>query len=322
MEGALGRMTDTFTIIAPVFIIMMLGYGLGKTKLFPEGASAVLISFVWYVAIPALMFRALAPKGLPSPDELIFVATYYGSLYFIYMLAMLFACGIFKLSKAEQGTFALTTCFANGGFIGIPILEGAYGPEGVRLLLVLLSFHTLTLIPVTTFIVERAQRDGHDGPGLIVRTFASVRQNPILVALVSGLIWSALSLPFPHWLDKVLELPANSAAPTGLFAAGLALSNVRIAGNLSHSLLSVALKLFLLPLVVFAVAHHLLGLPAIWVGVSTLMASLPSGMVAYSFATQYGVGARRAATAVLISTGTSAVTLSAVLLFLQSGGFL
>lgn len=315
-------MAEIFTIIAPVFLIMMLGFGMGKTRLFPEGGSAVLITFVWYVAIPALMFRALAPKGLPSADELIFVATYYSSLYFIYILAVFLTRNLLKLSHAEQGTFALTTCFANGGFIGIPILEGAYGEEGVRLLLVLLSFHTLTLIPVTTFIVERAQRRGDEGPGLIARTFDSVRQNPILIALVSGLIWSALSLPFPYWLDKVLELPANAAAPTGLFAAGLALSNVRIAGNLSHALLSVALKLALLPLVVFCVANYLLDLKAIWVGVSTLMASLPSGMVAYSFATQYGVGARRAATAVLISTGLSAITLSAVLLLLKSGGFI
>jgi len=52
------------------------------------------------------------------------------------------------------------------------------------------------------------------------------------------------------------------------------------------------------------------------------MAALPSGMVAYSFATQYQVGARRAATAVLISTGVSAVTLSAALLLLQIGEFL
>lgn len=310
-------MADIFTIIAPVFLVMILGFGMGKTRLFPEGASAVLISFVWYVAIPALMFRGIASKDLPSADELIFVATYYSSLYFIYILAVFLTRNLLKLSHAEQGTFALTACFANGGFIGIPILEGAYGEEGVRLLLVLLSFHTLTLIPITTFIVERAQHKEGEGPGLIARTFDSVRQNPILIALISGLTWSALSLPFPYWLDKVLELPANSAAPVGLFAAGLALSNVRIAGDLWHAILVVFLKLIVLPATVFCVAHFGLGLPKIWVGVATLMAGLPSGMVAYSFASQYGIGARRAATAVLISTSLSVVTLTIILLLLK-----
>lgn len=316
-------MADTFTIIAPVFLIMMLGFGMGKTRLFPEGASSILITFVWYVAIPALMFRALAPKGLPSADELIFVGTYYGCLYFIYFLAVLLTRNFLKLTHAEQGAFAFVTCFGNGGFIGIPIMEGAYGEEGVRLLLVLLSFHTLTLIPLTTFIVERAQQSENGASGsLLARTFDSVRQNPILIALVSGLIWSALQLPFPYWLDKVLELPANAAAPTGLFAAGLALSSVKIAGKLNHAMLSVFLKIVALPFVVFIVAHHILALKAIWVGVATLMAAMPSGMVAYSFATQYGVGARRAATAVLVSTGLSAITISIALTLLKSGGFI
>jgi len=312
-------MAEIFTIIAPVFLIMMLGYLLGKTKLFPEGSSAILIAFVWYVAIPALMFRALAPRDLPSSDELVFVATYYGCLYIVYVLAMLLTRRLFGFTSAEQGVFSLTTCFVNGGFIGIPIMDGAYGPEGVRMLLVILSFHTLTLIPITTFIIERGEKPENAGPGLLVATFNSVRQNPILIALVLGLIWSALSLPFPEWLDKVLELPANSAAPVGLFAAGLALSNVRIAGNLQHSMLSVALKLLVIPLLVFSVAQYGLALKPMWVGVATLTAALPSGMVPYTIAMRYGIGARRAATAVLISTGLSAITLSAVLYFIRNG---
>ena len=312
-------MADIFTIIAPVFLVMMLGYLLGKTRLFPEDASAILITFVWYVAIPALMFRALAPRDLPSSEELVFVGTYYGCLYIIYLAGMMLTRRLFDFSPAEQGVFSLTTCFVNGGFIGIPIMDGAFGPEGVRLLLVILSFHTLTLIPITTFIIERAQKISSEGPGLLRVTFNSVRQNPILIALLAGLAWSALALPFPRWLDKVLELPANSAAPVGLFAAGLALSHVRIAGNLQHSMLSVALKLLAIPLLVFVVSHFALGLKPMWVGVATLTAALPSGMVPYTIAVRYGIGARRAATAVVISTALSAITLSSVLYFLQSG---
>ncbi|NVJ68796.1 MAG: AEC family transporter [Alphaproteobacteria bacterium] len=312
-------MTEIFTIIAPVFLIMMLGYGLGKTRLFPEGASGVLITFVWYVAIPALLFRSLAPKELPHAGELLFVLAYYSSLYVIYALAMLLSRSLFKLTAAEQGTFAFVTCFGNAGFIGIPIVEGVYGEEGVRLLLMLVSFHSLTLLPITTVIVERAA-NRQEGPGILARTFASVRHNPILIALMVGLTWSALSLPFPHWLDKVVELPANSAAPVGLFSVGLSLSSVRIAGNITHAMLAVFLKLAMLPLTVFIASHFLFQLPDMWVGVATLMAALPSGMVAYSFASQYGIGARRSATAVLISTGLSALTLSAVLLVLKAGG--
>ena len=81
---------------------MMLGFGLGKTKLFPDGSSAILIAFVWYIAIPALMFRGLAPKDLPSADELVFVAAYYGSLYVIYALAVFLTRNFLKLSHGSS----------------------------------------------------------------------------------------------------------------------------------------------------------------------------------------------------------------------------
>lgn len=314
-------MADIFIIIAPVFLIMMLGYGLGKTKLFPEGASGILITFVWYVAIPALLFRSLAPKELPQASEMLLVLAYYGSLYGVYMLAMASTRALFGLSSAEQATFAFVTCFGNAGFIGIPIVEGVYGEEGVRLLLMLVSFHSLTLLPVTTIIVERAANK-QEGPGILARTFTSVRQNPILIALMVGLTWSGLKLPVPLWLDKVLELPANAAAPVGLFAVGLSLASVRIAGNITHAMLAVAMKLAVLPAIVFLVTHYGLKLPTDWSIVATLMAALPSGMIPYSFASQYGIGARRAATAVLVSTALSALSLSVILLLLKAGGLL
>ncbi len=308
-------MGDVFLIVGPVFLIMALGFVLGKTRLFPEGSSGILITFVWYVAIPSLMFRSVAPATLPQAEELLFVAGYYSSLLFLYMLAVLVSKYVFRLTASEQAVFALSSCFANGGFIGIPILEGAFGDEGVRLLLVILSFHSLTLLTITTIIAERANRSS-GGPGVLRKTIGSLAHNPLLIALVSGLTWSALGLPFPEWLDRVLALPAQSAAPTGLFAAGLAIAGFKIAGDIRQASIAVALKLMVLPILVFTTTHFILGLPTVWVGVATLTAALPTGMVAYTFGEQYGIGARRAATTVVISTSLSLLTLSTLLVLI------
>ncbi|MBL4640047.1 MAG: AEC family transporter, partial [Kordiimonadaceae bacterium] len=172
-------MAEILTIIAPVFLIMMLGYGLGKTELFPENASGVLITFVWYVAIPALMLRSLAPNDLPDANELLLVGSYYGALYLVYGATYFSSRRLFGLNQAEGGIFALSTCFANGAFLGIPIIEGVYGEEGVRLLLILLSFHSLTLLPITTVIVETAQGKSSEG-SVAGRILSSIWHNPII----------------------------------------------------------------------------------------------------------------------------------------------
>ncbi len=69
----------------------------------------------------------------------------------------------------------------------------------------------------------------------------------------------------------------------------------------------------LLPLIVFLVMHFVLDFPDIMVAVATLMAAMPTGMIAYSFGAQQQVGARRAASAVLISTACSFVTIFLIL---------
>lgn len=310
-------MGEVLTIVAPVFVIILLGYGLGHTPLFKDGDAKVIISFVWYVAIPALLFRALAPRELPTIDELNITVAYYLSLYGVYILALLVAC-LFKQTKPERPVFAFVVCFGNGGFLGIPLLDAAYGDEGVRMLLIILSFHTLTLLPISTILIERSLMGEGEG-SIAKRTFDQVKQNPIILSLFAGLLWSALDLPFPLWLDRVTALPAGAAAPAGLFAAGLSMMGVKIAGDLKQSLTMVAMKLILLPASVFAVSKFIFGLPDVWVGTATITAALPSGMVAYSFATKYDVGVRRAASAVLLSTGAAVITLTAVMVMLGVG---
>lgn len=306
-------MADILIIIAPVFLVLLLGYALGKTRLFPEGASDVLITFVWYIAIPSLMFREIASRELPQAHELLLVVSYYTPVVLLYVCAVLIARFAFKLSAAEQGIFALSACFSNGGFIGIPLLDGAFGKEGVRLLLVILSFQSILLLTTTTVLIESTDKAASVF-AIIRKTLHSIFHNPLLIALMSSLIWAGLGIPFPHWLDRVLVLPAQSASPVGLFAAGMALSSVAIAGDLRHASISVLWKAIAIPAAVFTITHFIAELQPLWVAVATLTAALPTGMVAYSFSAQHGgVGSRRAASTVLISTAISFFTLSFLL---------
>ncbi|WP_374763038.1 AEC family transporter [Yunchengibacter salinarum] len=313
-------MSDIVVIIAPVFLIILAGTLLGRTRLFPDNASHVCMNFVTYLAIPALLFRSLGARPLPGGAEMLLVAAYYLALYAVYALAVLVAGQLFNQTRPERAVFGLSVSFANGVFIGVPVMEGAFGQEGVRLLLIILSFHTLTLVPVTTFLLERGR--ALDGPGrtpvarVVVEAFLSIRQNPIILALVFSLLWSACGLPFPPWLDRLTALPAQAAAPVGLFAAGLALVGVRIAGDLPQALTAVGFKLVLVPAAVYAMTRFAFDLPPLWVGTATLLAALPTGMIAYGFAAQFDVGKRRAATTVLLSTLLSVVSLTVLLTLL------
>ena len=304
---------NAFIIIAPVFAILVLGYGLGRTNLFPENSSKAIITFVWYVAVPALLFRSMATNPTPNGAELLLIFGYYSGLFFVYFLAMLIMGYIFKRPIDERASFAFSCCFANGIFIGLPIIESMYGSEGVRLLLIIISVHSFSLITTSTLFVETSRQGAHVLHKVAATTLTSLLKNPILIALFVGLSWAGLDLPFPELLDRMTAFPAAAAAPCGLFAAGMALSNVKIAGDVKQAATGSFLKLIVLPLVVYGSTKYLYGLPEVWVGVATMLAAMPSGIIAYSFAAEYHAAPRRSASIVMLSTGIGALSLSALI---------
>lgn len=212
-------------IIAPVFAMMGLGYGAGKTKFFPPEAVSALMRFVWYIAIPALMFRLIANATIPGADELVLAAGYYIGVFSVYFATVFIIGAVIKLPMAERSVMALAACFGNGGFIGIPVIEGLFGAEGLRLLLIIITFHSMTLVPITTIFIESDHADGRNPMDIMKKTADGLIHNPLLIALFAGLAFAISGLPMPDVVDRFLAMPAATAAPCGLFAAGATLSS-------------------------------------------------------------------------------------------------
>jgi malonate transporter and related proteins len=78
----------------------------------------------------------------------------------------------------------------------------------------------------------------------------------------------------------------------------------------------VALKLAVQPLIVWALATHVFGVPPLWAKVAILLAALPVGVNAYLFAVRYDAGQAESASAILLSSVLSLASLALVLLWL------
>lgn len=335
--------SDSIIIIAPVFAIIFLGIVMGRTALFADAGqqkkqvsdktdhsqdstdtrrdhiSASLIRYVNYVAIPALLVRSLAQRDLPEASEFMLLLGYYGGMYLIFALTLFLIAPGLKQTKPEAVISALTACFANIGFVGLPIAEAALGDEGVRLFLVIMSFHSLTLVPVTFALLSRYQKAKNNVGGQKPSPFtvvAILKSNPVLIALAVGISWSALSLPFPEWLDRIFSLPAQSAAPVGLFAGGLVLSRISLKGDLKQIMMLSAIKLVLVPASVWGISRHVLSLPDIYVHVAVLLAALPAGLIPYMIAADQKIAPRRAASTLLVTACLAPFSLTAILLLI------
>ncbi|MCB1991393.1 MAG: AEC family transporter, partial [Geminicoccaceae bacterium] len=75
----------------------------------------------------------------------------------------------------------------------------------------------------------------------------------------------------------------------------------------------VGLKLVLHPFIVWLLVDHVFRLDSPWSDVAIVLAAMPTGINAYLFAARYQSGEAEAASAVLISTALSLVSVSVIL---------
>ncbi len=301
-------------------MVMATGFGLGRTSIFGEGTGAArtMSAYGWNFAFPAILISLMATKKFPSGSEMILPAIYYIVLYLFYFICITIIAPLFGVVKRERPIYAFSYVFGNMVFIGIPIVSGVYGDEGLRLLMMIVSFHSLTLLPVTTWLTESYSNPDASGLSSLGSAIIESLKNPIIIALIIGLSWSASELTMPIIIERFLALPAASAAPVGLFAIGLTLSRVKLKGSIfaPATIAAVTMKNIALPCAMYFATKHLMGMSDLWVGTATLLACMPSGVIAYTMADKYDTSPTRAASTIMVSTITSIFTLLIAMNFL------
>lgn len=260
----------------------------------------MLNDFIWHLAIPALLYKTMATRALPGARELQLVATYYGTAFVVYLAFMLVARFLFRSPPEERPVLALSACFANGMMIGVPIIGGAYGDEGLRILFLLLAFHGPFFVTTTTVLVETARNRQGSVWATLARSGKSLLKQTPLIFIALGLLSAAVGLRLPVAIYDALDLLARAVAPCGLIAVGASLANVRLQGHLLHSGVAAIFKLLILPAAVFT-ATRLTGMPPLWSAVATTMAAIPTGIVAFNVATAFQIAPRRNASTIFFA---------------------
>ena len=118
-------------------------------------------------------------------------------------------------------------------------------------------------------------------------------------------------------LKTVVDQLADAASPISLFALGLGLKRYGIRGSFAGGLSMAAIKLVLMPAVVFGVGR-LVGLPPLWVAVATTMAACPTGANVFMFSTRFQVGHGLSSTGITLSTLAAVATMTAWIAFVAA----
>ena len=308
-------MLEIFLKTLPFFAVISLGYGAGRTGFFTPQATAYLTKFVFYFALSAMLFRFAANLKLSAILDWQFVWAYLAGTIAVYLLATIVAMAR-GLRVREAAIEAQCAVIGNVGFLGIPMLvlllgANAIGPVMMVLAVDLIVFSSLVVILIT------GSRDGRMSLGILRTVGLGLLANPMVVSISAGLVASSLALPIPVPVNEFLEILGGAATPGALFAIGASLAGksaerVAVAGWLSLC------KLVLHPAAVAVAALLVFDVDPYAAGVMITAAALPVAGNVYILAQHYGVAPARVSAAILLSTGISILTISAVITWVTS----
>ena len=301
-------MLEIAELIFPVFAVVAIGFAVARLDLVGEAGERGLNGIVFWVTTPALLFRTMATMRPMGVADLGLIGAYFSATLVLYALALAGARlagwrGLDRLAVAAMGV-----TFANSVMMGIPIVERAYGAEGLVLLTLIISVHSVILIGLSTLLIE-VSRGGSSPAATLATTAVAVGRNPFLVAIALGLAWSLAGLKLWGPLDRTLALVGGATTPMALVTVGAGLARIRLAGAIAPGAAIASAKLLAMPVLVWASARFVFGLPDLAVAVAVTSAALPSGINAFILARRYEIAVAETTAAILLSTLAAPVTL-------------
>jgi predicted permease len=273
--------------LLPIFAIILTGWLAGASGYMPRALAAPLMRFAYYVAMPALVFLTIADESLHALLDWRFIAAFGGGSMICFAAVMMFARIAGGAGVGKSGMLAAAVSMTNTGFVALPILKTLFGKPGVLAAAIATVFIGAVMFPLLVLLLEIGRYDTSRN----IRTAALFRQiatNPVILATIFGLLWSMLGTRLPGPVASSLTILGEALTPCALFAIGLDLTIAELRERLGLYALLTALKLAVMPLVVYALCVAA-GLDRTATVAAVVCAAVPTAKSAYVLAAEYDV---------------------------------
>jgi len=287
-------MISALSGFALIGVIVLAGWATGRWGGLPDNTEAVLGRLVYSVMTPCLLFTGVAAahlRVLLSEPLIVSTAAAVGC----------FGLHVLIVRGRDRGTRivgALAAGYTNANYIGIPVATYVLGDAALVVPIVMLQL--LIITPIALTLLEFATT----GHASIRSTVTAPLRNPLIVAVLLGLVSSVTGLRLPAVLAHPIATIGSAAVPVVLIAFGMSLSGRRVlaAGtDRVATVAAVALKTAGMPAIAFLLAVALrLTRDATYA--VTVLAALPTAQNIFLYAQRFQTGLTLVRDAIFLST--------------------
>lgn len=311
MQGIIG-------VVLPFFAVVGVGYLAARWKLIGIQGNQGLSTFVYWFAIPALLFKGVATRDLAELADVRLLVVYALSTVLLFLAVRAIAARLFGLDREYAIFHGFGAAQSNNGFLAVPLMPALFGQEAIAPLALTLFADMLILYPLAFVLADLASGKPHSRAELarnVARTFYT---NPFVIGLGAGLVVAIAKIPLPATVMSFVTLLGNAGPTAALFALGAALAlHSAGSGATSQIALMNAGKLVIHPILVAIVGIWIIPLSPLHLAVGIAVAALPTGINLFLISQRYVPNVGVYSAAILSSTAIAIVTLSGVVWLVQ-----
>lgn len=292
--------------------LLLVGAGLRTTGVLDEARADRLNAIAYYVALPALIFVSTYDRSI---GDLLSPALV-GGLVFVLLATVALAWVVHRgrSPKSRQSVAVVQSYHSNLGYLGLPLVAATFGADVTAVASVVLGVVSLIQVPLTILVLVSI----NDADASLRDELGELGTNPVLWALVVGLVVGSLGIAVPASLVAVLDAVGTLALPLALLCVGSSLQVDVPTIDLGATGTVVALNIACMPVLAWIVFSLLSVDPATFTA-TVVMFGTPTAVSTFIFANELGGDEVFASLNVFVTTLLSIGTLFLLITGLQGG---
>ena len=301
----------------PIFLIILLGKFLIKIRLIDIPFTKILDKYVFYVALPALVFKDLTENDISGR----FDGSYVLFCFVTTLVVILFIWGLaslFMKNKSEQGAFIQGSYRSSAAILGLAFIDNMYDGAGLAPLMII---GAVPLFNIFAVIILTLKGDNGGIKPDVKTALKGILTNPILIGIVVSLPFVFFDLHFPTFLNKGIISIASTASPLALISIGATFEGRKAIKKIKPTIVASLIKLVLLPALFLPLALYY-GYRNQELMAILIMLGSPTTVSCYIMAKNTNNDATLTSSIIVLTTLLSSVTLTGWIFVLRSLGAL
>lgn len=282
-----------------LFVLIFVGYVLGKTKIIGDTGAKTLSDVALLLATPCVIALSFEREFSWTVLRDLGVALVVG--IGIHLIAVGLAQVIYRKDTPRDRVLRLATVLSNAGFMGLPLQQAVLGDQGVFYGAAYVTALNLTLWSYGLLTMDRSTR--RVSPRKMLFT-------PGVIGLVVGVIILVLPMRLPALIREPIAHLAGLNTPIPMLFTGYYLSKVDLKRALCNKsyYVACAVRLILVPVVTVGLLY-LMGIRGTLLSSMAISASAPIAAAVSMFASKYDQDTETSVNLVALSTVFAVVTM-------------